>query len=232
MKELAIGALGSIIASFVLYLLSNLYNFNSNKQRLYNIDLALNYIYQIENKRGFPEDYDSIIHLIESLHSHVFEIHKSIYPLTMLLEQKKKKLLQTLLYDISKRCELCLFSTVGYRGQQEKEARLNNLQKIFYTKDSQDNNCSIVRLSLSLIKQFQTKDLFISFANSNMLPYKFADYENLIYSDSFKSDQQNNKLSEIDNIIQRDGLTKKEYNEKIQEVKTFIEKLKQDGVIA
>ncbi len=65
-----------------------------------------------------------------------------------------------------------------------------------------------------------------------MLPYKFADYENLIYSDSFKSDQQNNKLSEIDNVIQRDGLTKKEYNEKIQEVKTFIEKLKQDGAIA
>mgnify|MGYP007101883153 CR=1 FL=1 len=212
--NLAIGALGSIIASVVLYLLSKLYNFDSTKQRLYYIDLALNYIFQIENRKDFPEDYDFVIHCVEQLHSQIFEIHKTIYPLTMFFSPKKKRLVETLLFDISRRCELCLFLTIGYDEQKEKEARLTNLQTYFYSEESKENNCSIIRLAISLIKQLLRESIYKAFTKVQFLPYEFKNYEELVEVNSFKH------LEIENNYMQVCGVTKKEY-------KKIIEKLNQ-----
>ena len=213
--NLIIGALGSIIASIVLYLLSRQYSFSASKQRIYNIEFALNCVYQIENMRNFPEDYESIRHSLECLHAHIFEIHKNIYPFTMFFSPTKKKLVQTILFDITRRCECSLFSTVGYDGIQEKKARLFNIQQYFYTPESEQNNCSVVELSLSLVKQLFKTSIFSAFAEQNMLPYKFTEFDNFIEVNSFKSDD-----NILTRLIRDKGLTHKEYEKLIKNLKT------------
>lgn len=218
-QNIVIGATGSIIATALIYILSKLYNFNSSKQRMYNLETALNCVYQIENMRNFTDNYDLIIHDLECIHRHVFEVHKSIYPLTMFFYHKKKRLIQTLLYDITRRCELCLFSTVGYDGPKEKQARLEQIQKYFYSAESKNYNCSIVRFSLSLIKLLSNMSISKAFTNKNMLPYSFADFDTLIEINSFKYTSKKEQTKITNNFIQDKGLTRYEYNKIVQRVR-------------
>ena len=181
--------------------------------------MSFNYIYQIENHCFFAEDYDLIVHCVESLHKCMFKIHENIYIFPFLFFQSKKKFIQTMLYDITRRCELVMFSTVGYEGLQEKEARLLKLKKYFYTSESEKNNCSVVRLLLSLLQNlFNGDSIYSVLSKTNMLPYIVTDIKNLIDINSFKSEKERNKKNNnINFLIKEDGLT---YNEFLRIVKS------------
>lgn len=210
--NLIIGALGSIIAAIILFILSLLYNVKSISEIFYNIEIALKYAAQIENFKNFPTDYELVMHSLECLHKHIFEIHKNIYPFTMLFNKRKKQFIQTLLYNISIRCEYSMFTAVGYRDEKEKEARLEKMKEHFCIVETDKHNCSIVSLSLSLIKQlFGGKNIDSVFTEEKIAPYNFL---NIIDVNAFKF-----KNEKINNFIQDKGLTRYEYNKIVQRVR-------------
>ena len=215
-QNIIIGAIGSILATIILYFLSQCYSFNSKKHLEYYLETAFNYIYQIENHCSYRDDYDLIMHCTEELHKCIFEIHTNIYPFSMLFNPTRKKLIQTILFDIIRRCEIVLFSTVGYDDENEKLARLKILKKYFYTEDGSEENCSSIRLSLSIVRLLlQGKNIRKAFSEKNNLPYDIKDFENIIEINSFRV--KNHSVNKY--LIQRNGLTKKQYDKLIKKIK-------------
>ena len=215
-QNIIIGAIGSILATIILYFLSQCFSFNSKKRLEYYLEAAFNYIYQIENHCSYSDDYDLIVHCTEELHKCIFEIHANIYPFSMLFNPIKKRLIQTILFDITRRCELVLFSTVGYSDENEKLARLKNLKRYFYTEEGSEENCSSIRLSLSIVKLLlQGKKIRVAFSEKNNLPYEIKDFKNIIEINSFKI----RKNSANNYLIQRNGLTKEQYEKLLKKTK-------------
>lgn len=150
MKEIIanifLGAVGSIVATIVLYLCSSVYRIGYKKKVMYYLELARNYNYQIRNYQTFVNDYDKIIHCVERMHECIFAIHDNILLLSKFYAPKNKKLIQTLLYDIQRRCERAMFQTVGYSGDAEIEARLKCIQRLFNEGDK-----SAVEIELNVV---------------------------------------------------------------------------------
>ena len=218
--DIGINIIGGVIAAFLAFVLSRV--FNSKNDILYSIEIALKYAIQIENFKNFPTDYELVMHSLECLHKHIFEIHKNIYPFTMFSDKKKKQFIETLLYNISLRCEYSMFTAVGYRDEKEKEARLEKMKKHFYIVESDKQNCSILSLSLSLIKQlFDGNNIESAFTEEKISPYSFV---NIIDVNAFKF---KNGQKKVNNFIQDKGLTKDEYNKIVQSIQ---KSAKSDGV--
>lgn len=205
--NIIIGAIGSILAAVILYILSQCYSFSSKKRVNYNNEMAFHHIYQIENHRSFFDDYSLIMQNVEKLHKCMFEIHFAIYPFTMLFRRTSKKIIQTLLFDIMRRCETVLYSTIGYTGEKEREERLYKLQRCFYNEESLDNNCSLIRLQLSFISMLmQGKNFYRAFFEKNCIAYNPKEVSTMIDINSF-----NRKEPLLDCSIQENGLTFKEF---------------------
>lgn len=207
-----LGVIGSIVATIITFVIGRYYNYNSKERIIYQLNLAFNYVYQIENHYKFLSDYEIVIHCAEKLHHCLFDIHQNIYTLLMPLRSTDKKFIRTMLYDSCRRCELAIFTTVGYDGDAEKEARLRKIEKYFYDSRVNDNNISVVRIHIELIKTLIEKENIIQAIIESQKYYSINNYDALIEINSFKTNSYNN-------IIQKDGLYQHEYIQHIKKIK-------------
>lgn len=141
--NLFIGILGSIVASIVIALCLHIYEFGAKSKILYRIDFMMNYIWIIDNKYTYLDDYNEIVHCAEEILRMVREICDYVKPLNLRYvrcickNRLNRKMFFTVLYDIQSRCEMICFQTVGYSGQQETEERIKALsgKQIIYNED-------------------------------------------------------------------------------------------------
>lgn len=152
-ENIVLGAIGSILATAILYLCSILYRIGYKEDIRFNLDMARTAVYQIQNQHLFPEDYSLVINQIDVLYRCVFDIYRALHPLSLVGNRDAKKLMVTLLYDVISVCERAKFLTVGYSGLDEKEARLTEIHKCFYKYDPLEaQNCSTVIVQLDIIE--------------------------------------------------------------------------------
>mgnify|MGYP001775766970 CR=1 FL=1 len=202
--NIIVGAIGSIVATILLFVCTKFYRFGYKERIVYNLEMAENYVWQIENHLPFPDDYDMVVRCAEMLHRCLFEIHENIYPFSMWRNRTGKKLVRTLIYDASRRCEYVFFATVGYSGREEREARIRRIEKRLYDSSVSDSD-SIVRLELELIKRLIEEER----AKDALLAVKDINLRSLIEANSFKNTGRNA-------AIQRQGMTKKGYEKTIK----------------
>jgi len=203
-SNIIIGAIGSIVATLLIFLLSKFYRFGCKERIFYQLEMAFNYIYQIENHHSYITDYEIVIHCAEELHKCLFSIHQNIYPFSLPFKSTAKKLIRTLLYDSSKRCEYVMFVTIGYKGNNEKEVRLQKVEERFYNANVNDENISIVRIQLQLIKTLIEKKTIYQGIKECKINCDINNYEDLIDINSFKTESYNKP-------IQIKGLSRKKY---------------------
>lgn len=127
-KDLAIGALGSIIASLIISCFLSHYETESEAKVRRRLDIILNYVWMIRNRYGFEVDYGLIVHCAEEIQNQIIEITEHIKPLNR-IGKKDIKVFYTLLYDLQRRCERICFQTIGYRGHDEIRARISKIEK-------------------------------------------------------------------------------------------------------
>lgn len=224
LSNICLGAIGSILATAILFFLSRWYKFNYKEDIYFNLDLAETAIYQIQNMHLYPEDYVLVINQIDVLYQCIFNIYKSIPTLSFLFRRKEKKLLMSLLYDIVRVCELSKYITIGYNGLTEKEERLKKIHKYFYKCNCFDEyNVSTVKIQLDVIRylikgQSNAKALRNAFkCNYNVTDNLWKDFRSsFIEINSFKSSDKY--------TIKCKGLTDKEFISIVEKAKEKSEK--------
>lgn len=58
LSNVIIGAIGSILATLIIFLLSLVYNSKAKEQRFFDLNYIQKEVWQIENHLGFPDDFD------------------------------------------------------------------------------------------------------------------------------------------------------------------------------
>ena len=169
---------------------------------MYYLELIRNYNYQIQNYQTYVNDYDKVIHCVERIHECVFAIHDNILLLSKFYAPKNKKLLQTLLYDIQRRCERAMFQTVGYNGDAEIEARLKCIQKLF----NADNKSSVEIELKTITALLETKSIKETATKLKTKHVDLKQIKKIVHCRSLKKSCSNE-------IIQNEGLTEAEFNE-------------------
>lgn len=212
LSNVIIGAIGSILATLIIFLLSLVYNSKAKEQRFFDLNYIQKEVWQIENHLGFPDDFDFLMHCMEEVYKATFDISKNIYPSTFLLHPIKKRIAFTLLYDLLRRCELSLFTTEGYEGKTEKQARMNNIRKILYCKEN-ELECSILSDQVEILKHlFSGKSIKYSFKNCiNSKVYSRCP-DILIEINSFKTESHNWP-------IQENGISKENFDKIFKKIK-------------
>ena len=188
----------SIITAYIIFIVL------SKKRIMEQLEFAHKYIYRIENHYRYTIDYEIVLDSVEKLQNCLLNINNNINILLMPLRWTDKKFIRTMLYDSYRRCDLAMFTTIGYDGDTEKEARLRKIEKYFYDFRVNDDNISIVRIHIELIKTLIEK------RNIHQAIIKCNDA--LIEINSFKTKSYNN-------IIQKDGLYQHEYIQLIKKIK-------------
>ena len=151
--NLLLGVMGSIIATFVLYLCSHLYQFGYKEDFEFELENAFISVYQIENHHLFPDDYLFVMRQMDTLRRCSYNMYKLLKPLSLWKDRLAKKLIVTILYDIINVCEKAEYITVGYDGKKEQEARLEKIHRCFYRLNGfEKNNISTVKIQLEIIK--------------------------------------------------------------------------------
>lgn len=130
--NILLGAIGSIVATIILYICSALYQIGYRDDVRFNIEAARIATYQIQNQHAYPEDYALVIAQIDVLHQCAYNIYRSMRPLSMAPRFNAQKMVVTLLCDIISVCERSKYMTVGYSDLDEKAARLQEIHKAFY----------------------------------------------------------------------------------------------------
>ena len=152
-SNIILGAIGSILATIILYICSILYKVRYKEDFKFNLNVARSTTYQIQNQHSFPEDYGLVINQIDVIHRCAFDMYRDLYPLAFLFRRKAKKIVITLLYDIISVCEISKYTTVGYSGECEKEARLEKIHEYFYKYyELEKMNCSTVIVQLDILE--------------------------------------------------------------------------------
>ena len=214
--NIILGAAGSIVATIITYFCSVLYKIGYKDDVRFNIEMAQVAVYQIQNQHTFPEDYFLVISQIDVLLQSAYNIYRSLRPLSMLTQRKSRKLIITLLYDIIVVCEKAKFTTIGFSGLDEKEARLKEIHQAFYKYAPLDKaNCSTVNLQLKIIENlFVGKNIRdsidLSFGRmAEELPMEDLVCDGFIHHNSFR--QKNDiglrrkcfSKEEMENILRR-----------------------------
>ena len=151
--NIALGAVGSIVASVVLYLCSYLYRIGYKEDFEFDLENAYIAVYQIENLHRFPNDYLLVMEQVDNLYRCAFSMYRTLVPLSLWRNRAAKKLIITLLHDIIRVCEHSKYTIIGYEGEREQEARLEKIHKYFYKSQKSDEEISsTVRLQLEIIK--------------------------------------------------------------------------------
>ncbi len=216
-ENIVFGAIGSIVATITLFLLSKLYNIGYKKDFRFLLEKSYNAIYQIENLCTYPDDYNLVIAQIDVLHQSAYDMFKSLSLLALWRKRESKKLIITLLNDIISVCELSKFTTLGFSGDDEREARLDRIKKYFYRyKYLENSNCSTVRTELSIIKNLIDKKTIVesikdAFGNKTEgIPYEDLIVDGFIYRNSLKQSNDDIGLrrycfkeKELEKILQK-----------------------------
>lgn len=151
--NIGLGAVGSIVATVVLYLCSHLYRIGYKEDFEFNLENAYIAVYQIENHHSFPNDYLLVMEQVDNLYRCAFSMYRTLSPLSLWRNRASKKLIITLLHDIIRVCERSKYITIGYEGEREQEARLKKIHKCFYKLPKFDEeNISTVGLQLEMIR--------------------------------------------------------------------------------
>lgn len=149
-----LGAIGSIFATIVLYILSLIYRVGYKKDFHFALEMAYSCVYQIENLRTYSNDYPLIIEQVDKLRECAFRMYRLLSPFSLIGRRKERKLIITLLSDIISVCEICKFTTIGYSGESEWEARLEKIQDYFFKYPYlRESNVSTVRVQLNIIQK-------------------------------------------------------------------------------
>lgn len=197
-ENIILGAIGSLVATIILFLLSQLYKIGYKKDFEFSLEMAYTAIYQIENLHKYPNDYTLVISQIDCLYENAFKMYRYLSPLSLWAKPKSKKLIITLLNDIISACEVSKFTTVGFTGEDEWEARLKRIERIFYKyKYLDDYNCSTVRVQLDIIGNLikkksisdSIKDAFGRIANN--IPLEDLVIDGFINVNSLKQEKHN-----------------------------------------
>ncbi len=198
LKNILLGAVGSLVATLVLFLLSKLYKSGYKKDFEFSLDMAYTSIYQVENLLGYPNDYPLVIAQIDCLYRNAFDMYRSLTPLSLWSRPISKILIITILNDIIRSCEVSKFTTIGFSGEDEWEARLKRVEKVFYRyKYLDDSNVSTVRVQLDIIKNLLNKkgvckSVKEAFGNKcDNLPYEDFAIDGFININSFKQKSNN-----------------------------------------
>lgn len=198
-ENIILGAIGSIVATIMLFLLSKLYNVGYKKDFNFFLERANNAIYQIENLCTYPDDYNLVIGQIDVLHQCAYGMYKCLSPLALWRKSDSKKLIITLLNDIISICELSKLTTVGFSGDEEREARLDRINRYFYRyKYLENSKCSTIRVELSIIRNLIDKksieeSIKEAFGNKEKsIPYEDLIVDGFICKNSLK--QNNNDI--------------------------------------
>ena len=198
LKNILLGAVGSLVATLVLFLLSKLYKSGYKKDFEFSLEMAYTAVYQIENLHEYSEDYSLVISQIDCLYQNAFRMYRSLTPLSLWGKTYSKKLIITLLNDIIRVCEISKFTTVGFSGDDEWEARLGKIEKYFYKyKYLEDTNCSTVRVQLDIISNLIKKksiDESIKEAfgiKHDDIPYEDLAIDGFINVNTFKCEENN-----------------------------------------
>lgn len=217
--NICLGAIGSILATAILFFLSRWYRFKYKEDIYFNLDLAETAVYQIQNMHLYPEDYTLVINQVDVLYQCIFNIYKSISPLSFFFKQKEKRLLMSLLYDIVRVCELSKYVTIGYDGLTEKEERLKKIHKYFYKcKCFDEFNGSTVKVQLDVIRNLTKGQSYIK-ALINAFKYNYDSKDNL-WNDVKGSFIEINSFKCSDKYtIKSKGLTNKEFTTIIEKAK-------------
>ena len=184
--NILLGAIGSIVATIILYICSALYQIGYRDDVRFNIEAARIATYQIQNQHAYPEDYALVIAQIDVLYQCAYNIYRGMRPLSMAPRFNAQKMVITLLCDIISVCERSKYMTVGYSGLNEKVARLQEIHKAFYKyAPLNENNCSTVIVQLDIIENlFNGKKIRDSIAKAFENVADAQPIENLL-SDGF-----------------------------------------------
>lgn len=221
-ENIIIGIVGSIVTTIILFLCSKLYKIGYKEDFLFNLSMAKTAVYQINNQHTFPSDYDLVIAQIDVLYKCAFEMYKSIYPFSLLFKSKNKKIIMTLLYDIIRVCERSKFMTVGYNGESENEARLNEIHKCFYKcKSLEKNNYSTVLSQLDLLENLITGKNFIQSIKKQFSMELTSNKKEFLRSFQLEYIEINSfriKKSKFQSSIKNQGITNDDFNKMIDKV--------------
>lgn len=99
--NIGLGAVGSIVATVVLYLCSYLYRIGYKEDFEFDLENAYIAVYQIENLHRFPNDYLLVMEQVDNLYRCAFSMYRTLSPLSLWRNRAAKKLIITLLHDIS-----------------------------------------------------------------------------------------------------------------------------------
>lgn len=181
LMNIILGAVGSIVATVILYFCSHVYQVGYKDDFTFNLENALTAIYQIENHIRFPGDYYWVMSQIDNMCCCVWNMYRSLKPLSLWRNKTEKKLLITLLYDIIRLCEHAKCVAIGYCGEQEQEARINKLQRYFYRfqKTSQEN-ASVTQIQLNVIQLLIKGKTISETFNEISHTYKKPLFENIL----------------------------------------------------
>lgn len=196
----------SIITAYIIFIVL------SKKRIMEQLEFAHKYIYRIENHYRYTIDYEIVLDSVEKLQNCLLNINNNINILLMPLRWTDKKFIRTMLYNSYRRCDLAMFTTIGYDGDTEKEARLRKIEKYFYDFRVNDDNISIVRIHIELIKTLIEKRNIHQAIIKCKKYCSINNYDALIEINSFKTKSYNN-------IIQKDGLYQHEYIQLIKKIK-------------
>lgn len=78
--NIVLGAVGSIVATFILYLCSHLYKAGYKEDFIFYLDAAENSIFQIKSHHVYSQDYLLVINEIDKLKNSAYEMYKCLTP--------------------------------------------------------------------------------------------------------------------------------------------------------
>ena len=77
-SNIILGAIGSILATTILYVCSILYKVGYKEDFKFNLNVARTATYQIQNQHYFPEDYGLVINQIDVIHRCAFNMYRDL----------------------------------------------------------------------------------------------------------------------------------------------------------
>ena len=207
-ENILLGAMGSIVATIVLYCCSALYKIGYKEELKFHLEAAMVSVLQIENIHTYPEDYGIVVSQTDNILQHSFAMYKCIKPLSLWWNPKSKQLIITLLYEIISLCEKVKYTTVGYSGIDEREARLHRIEDYFYKYPYlRESNCSTIRVQLGLIDSLlKTRTIYGGLMDafgrlSHQIPLEDITIDGFIDINSFSQ--------KSDRDMRRRGITKR-----------------------
>ena len=153
-----VGISSSIIATVIWYVLSQLWKRGDRKQIGMELEIALTSLYEIEQKIGFPEDYQRILIQIDRMYDSLNRAYGMIKPLTYGLDFGRKRMIVTIIWENIRLCDYSKNITVGYSKFEEIEERCLKIERRLKIKGKTKSGMSMNLISLFVAKNLNDKE--------------------------------------------------------------------------